>query len=190
MKLLATATYLIIAQSACNLRRIGAEAIKTLLSIERGRLAPLEAKSKLLQIRRRVPNPQRVKRCLEVVQQDPQKAGDTGWAFAKEICSWTPYASCLRWLRSRFGPLGRELGHGVTTMAFEPTGMGFTGRHLPSQHDLEGPLAELKWWDLPVVSGVVFGQVVKHVTVPVQFFLQSDTRVVRLFVINLCLSNR
>lgn len=65
--------------------RIGAEAVKTLLSLERGRLVPLEAKSKLLQINRRTPSPQRVKRCLELVQLDPKDVGPTEWAFAKEI---------------------------------------------------------------------------------------------------------
>jgi hypothetical protein len=65
--------------------RIGAEAVKTLLSMEPGRLVPLDAKSILLQINRRVPDPQRVNRCLELVQQDPQVVGQTEWAFAKEI---------------------------------------------------------------------------------------------------------
>jgi hypothetical protein len=65
--------------------RVGAEAVKTLLSMEPGRLVPLEARSKLLQISRRTPDTLRVKRCLELVQQDPQVVGPTEWAFAKEI---------------------------------------------------------------------------------------------------------
>ena len=78
--------------------RIGAEAVKALLSMEPGRLVPLEAKSTLLQINRRIPDPQRVKRCLELVQQDPQVVGQTEWAFAKEIvlldavCAVSPVA--------------------------------------------------------------------------------------------------
>lgn len=65
--------------------RIGAEAVKTLLSMESGRLGPLDARSKLLHINRRKPNPDRVKRCRELVQKDPKVVGPTEWAFAKEI---------------------------------------------------------------------------------------------------------
>ncbi|MHB8864996.1 MAG: hypothetical protein ACYC6N_21525 [Pirellulaceae bacterium] len=78
--------------------RIGAEAVKTLLSLERGPLVPLDAKSTLLRINRRTPDPQRVNRCLELVQQDPQTVGHTEWAFAKEIvlfdalCTVSPVA--------------------------------------------------------------------------------------------------
>lgn len=65
--------------------RIGAEAVKTLLLMEPGRLVPLDARSKLLKINRRTPDPERVKRCLELVQKDPKDVGATEWAFAKEI---------------------------------------------------------------------------------------------------------
>ncbi|NLF70631.1 MAG: hypothetical protein GX575_16490 [Candidatus Anammoximicrobium sp.] len=65
--------------------RVGAEAVKTLLSMEPGRLAPLDARSKLLQIARRTPDPERVKRCLELAAKEPKEVGHTEWAFAKEI---------------------------------------------------------------------------------------------------------
>jgi neutral ceramidase len=65
--------------------RIGGEAVKTLLSMEPGRLTPLDARSKLLKISHRTPDPKRVKRCLEIAQKDPTVVGHTEWAFAKEI---------------------------------------------------------------------------------------------------------
>jgi hypothetical protein len=64
--------------------RVGAEAVKVLLSMEPGSLAPLAARSTVLQIKRRVPRPERVKRCYEIVQQKPS-ADATEWVFAKEI---------------------------------------------------------------------------------------------------------
>jgi len=51
--------------------RIGAEAVKVLLSMHRGSLAPLDAKSKVWKIKRRVPNPQKVKACLEEAKKNP-----------------------------------------------------------------------------------------------------------------------
>ena len=65
--------------------RVGAEAVKVLLTVEQGIEAPLAAKSKILNIKRRIPSPERVKRCLEIVQQDPKKTDATEWTFAKEI---------------------------------------------------------------------------------------------------------
>jgi hypothetical protein len=65
--------------------RVGAEAVKVLSSMEPGRLAPLDARSKLLTIHRRVPSPERVRQCLELVTKDPKDVGATRWAFAKEI---------------------------------------------------------------------------------------------------------
>jgi hypothetical protein len=65
--------------------RIGAEAVKVLLSMARGPLLPLDARAKVRQIKRRVPRPERVRRCLEMVQKDPKEVGHTDWAFAKEI---------------------------------------------------------------------------------------------------------
>jgi len=65
--------------------KVGAEALKVLLTMEPGTLLPLEAHTRLLTIKRRVPAPQRVKDCLELVQKEPAKVGTTEWAFAKEI---------------------------------------------------------------------------------------------------------
>lgn len=65
--------------------RVGAEAVKVLLGMERGTLAPVAAKAKLLSIKRRVPSAERVKQCLELVQKDPKQIGSTEWTFAKEI---------------------------------------------------------------------------------------------------------
>lgn len=65
--------------------RVGAEAVKVLLGMARGPLGPVDARSKVLTFRRRVPSPDRVRRSLEVVRRDPAEAGHTEWTFAKEI---------------------------------------------------------------------------------------------------------
>jgi hypothetical protein len=71
--------------------RVGAEAVKVLVGLHRdhpadgARLAPLDAKTEVLHLKRRVPRPERVTKCLEMVQQSPQKVGPTEWTFAKEI---------------------------------------------------------------------------------------------------------
>jgi neutral ceramidase len=65
--------------------RVGAEAVKVLLSMEPGVLVPLDAKVKTWQSKRRIPRPERVKRCYELVQKDPKEVGATEWTFAKEI---------------------------------------------------------------------------------------------------------
>jgi hypothetical protein len=67
--------------------RIGAEAVKVLLQLEHGAgpLVPVAARVKVFDVPRRVPRPQRVARCLEIVQQDPRDVGATEWTFAKEI---------------------------------------------------------------------------------------------------------
>lgn len=64
---------------------VGAEALKVLLKMETGPLAPLDARNEVLTIKRRVPNPQRVKEALAIVRQDPKDVGATKWDFAKEI---------------------------------------------------------------------------------------------------------
>jgi hypothetical protein len=65
--------------------RIGAEAVKVLLAMDRGPLVPLDVRSRVLQIQRRVPRPERVQHSLELVQKDPKEVGPSEWAFAKEI---------------------------------------------------------------------------------------------------------
>lgn len=65
--------------------RVGAEAVRVLLTMARGSTAPVDAKLKMIEMKRRVPSPERIKKCLELVQQDPAKVGHTEWTFAKEI---------------------------------------------------------------------------------------------------------
>jgi len=65
--------------------RVGAEAVKVLASVEPGDAMPLEARSKLLKIKRRVPNPQRVHESYELLQKDRKQVDATQWVFAKEI---------------------------------------------------------------------------------------------------------
>ena len=64
---------------------VGAEAVKVLFSMERGELAPVEARSKVLPIPRRHPSPERLSRALEIAQRDPSDCDPTEWTFAKEI---------------------------------------------------------------------------------------------------------
>jgi neutral ceramidase len=65
--------------------KVGAEALKVLLTMEPGTLLPLAARTRVLQIKRRAPAPERVRECLKLVEQDPAKAGQVEWTFAKEI---------------------------------------------------------------------------------------------------------
>ncbi len=66
--------------------RVGAEAYKTLLLIQRGASTniALDVRQKVWNIKRRAPAPEKVKRALELVQQDPKDVGATEWTFAKE----------------------------------------------------------------------------------------------------------
>jgi hypothetical protein len=68
--------------------RVGAEALKTLLSARpsAGALVPLAAKTRTLDIPRRKPSAERLNKSLEMARKGPPKAGDsTDWTFAKEI---------------------------------------------------------------------------------------------------------
>lgn len=65
--------------------QIGAEALKVLLKIQPGALLPLEARSRVLEIPRRVPRPERVEAAYAVVRKEPKETNPTTWAFAKEI---------------------------------------------------------------------------------------------------------
>ncbi len=64
--------------------KVGAEALKVLLTMERGELVPLASKSKTWEIPRRVPDPHKVKERLDLVQQDRAKVDPAEWTFAKE----------------------------------------------------------------------------------------------------------
>lgn len=65
--------------------KVGAEALKVLLTMEPGTLTPLHSSVKLLTFHRRAPSPERVKQSLELVQKEPKKGAETEWTFAKEI---------------------------------------------------------------------------------------------------------
>jgi hypothetical protein len=64
--------------------RVGAEAVKVLLSATPGELTPVEYRRKVLKIARRKPAPEKVKRAYALVEQDPKQVGETEWTFAKE----------------------------------------------------------------------------------------------------------
>ena len=65
--------------------RVGAEAVKVLLDMPRNMLLPLDSKVKIMEMKRRVPSPQRVRDCYELVKKSPEKVGHADWVFAKEI---------------------------------------------------------------------------------------------------------
>ncbi|MEW6302519.1 MAG: hypothetical protein AB1705_03555 [Verrucomicrobiota bacterium] len=67
--------------------RVGAEAVKVLLSVRQGagQEIPVEARQRIWNIKRRVPTSEKVKQSLELVQKDPKEVGATEWTFAKEI---------------------------------------------------------------------------------------------------------
>ncbi len=64
--------------------KVGAEALKVLLTMEPGTLGPVEARSKTWEIRRRAPSPARVEAALATVRGDKSKVDPTEWTFAKE----------------------------------------------------------------------------------------------------------
>jgi hypothetical protein len=64
--------------------RVGAEAVRVLLSMPRGALAPVDASVKLLKIPRRKPSPEKVKKAMAMVAKEPKEVGVTDWTFAKE----------------------------------------------------------------------------------------------------------
>jgi neutral ceramidase len=64
--------------------RIGAEAVKVLISMERGSLAPLGAKTKVWQVPRRLPKPEKVKAALAMVEANDPKVPAADKTFAKE----------------------------------------------------------------------------------------------------------
>jgi len=65
--------------------RIGAEAVKVLLDMPKGSMLPLDVQVSQLKFNKRKPDPDRVKKCYELVQQSPESVGYTDWVFAKEI---------------------------------------------------------------------------------------------------------
>jgi hypothetical protein len=65
--------------------RVGAEALKVLLSMEPGTLFPVAARGTILPIKRRPPDPGRSRQCLELVRTPPKAGAETEWTFAKEV---------------------------------------------------------------------------------------------------------
>lgn len=65
--------------------RVGAEAVKVLHSMFAGDSLKVAATHKVEMYNRRLPSPERVRRCLEISQKDPKDVGTTEWIFAKEI---------------------------------------------------------------------------------------------------------
>ena len=65
--------------------RVGAEAVKVLVGMSLTRVSevPVDVRTKLLTIPRRLPNPERVKAALALVQKDAKDAGPD-WVWAKE----------------------------------------------------------------------------------------------------------
>ncbi len=64
--------------------KVGAETLKVLLTMETGTLVPVAARSRVWEIKRRVPSPERVKAALEIVAKDPKTVDATTRTFAKE----------------------------------------------------------------------------------------------------------
>jgi neutral ceramidase len=65
--------------------RVGAEAVKTLLTVVPGAMGPLESRSTILHIPRRVPSPEHVREAYEIVKRGKPKEGSIAeWLFAKE----------------------------------------------------------------------------------------------------------
>ena len=64
--------------------KVGAEALKVLLTMEPGTLTPVAARIRVWPIKRRPPSPERLKAALEVVQGDPKAVDATTRTFAKE----------------------------------------------------------------------------------------------------------
>jgi len=65
--------------------RVGAEAVKVLVSSEPDELTPIIFTTRILPIPRRKPSSERISRALELVQKKPSEVDSTEWTFAKEI---------------------------------------------------------------------------------------------------------
>jgi neutral ceramidase len=64
--------------------RVGAEAVKVLLSIPRGSEVPLDTRQKTWTIKRRVPSPAHVSQAREIIARGKRAPDLTDWIFAKE----------------------------------------------------------------------------------------------------------
>ena len=73
--------------------RVGAEAVKVLLSSHPGEAGPTAAASQVLKIPRRLPSRGKLQAAVATVQKDPKEVGMTNWLFAKEIVMLDALAS-------------------------------------------------------------------------------------------------
>jgi neutral ceramidase len=64
--------------------RVGAEAMRVLLSMPRGALTPVDSSVRVLKIPRRKPAPEKVRLAMAMVQKTAKEVGVTEWTFAKE----------------------------------------------------------------------------------------------------------
>lgn len=64
--------------------KVGAEALKVLLTMEPGALVPVAALTQVWEVKRRPPTPSHVKEALAIVEGDRAKVDPTDWTFAKE----------------------------------------------------------------------------------------------------------
>lgn len=65
--------------------RVGAEAVKVLLSVPRGTDVPLDARQKTWAIKRRTPSPERLANARAIVAKGKRNGDLTEWTFAKEL---------------------------------------------------------------------------------------------------------
>lgn len=64
--------------------RVGAEAVKVLLSMHRGSLSPIDAQQTVLTMKRRTPSSDRIAKSWDLVRKKPEEVGHVEWTFAKE----------------------------------------------------------------------------------------------------------
>lgn len=80
--------------------RVGAEAIRVLLSMPKTTSAPIDTRQEVLKIKRRPPSPKRVEAATAIVSQPKPKGDTTDWLFAKEtvmldfLNQTTPVVDC------------------------------------------------------------------------------------------------
>ncbi|EPR71462.1 Alkaline ceramidase domain protein [Cyclobacterium qasimii] len=70
---------------------VGAEAVKTLLSIPRGTTFPITTSREFITIKRRMPSEEKVKESLAMIKKSPEEVGKTDWVFAKETVMLDSY---------------------------------------------------------------------------------------------------
>jgi len=65
--------------------RVGGEVVRVLLDMPRGVLVPLDTRIKVMEINRRVPSAERMRKSMELAKKSPKEAGMTNWLFAKGL---------------------------------------------------------------------------------------------------------